>query len=110
LKKNVRCAYAITECRCVALRRHGRDDRPHAIERRSSFRLRWPSSPHGNGSAARRVVVTVAAWLVLDTPGRWGRIPTARPRAFNQVPGFEAVPFEIRADAAGTAVARLHVR
>lgn len=47
--------------------------------------------------------------LVLETPGRCRRIPTARPRTFNHVPGFEAVLFEIPPDPTGTAVARLRV-
>jgi hypothetical protein len=49
------------------------------------------------------------ARLVLETPGRCRRIPTARPRTFNHVPGFEAVPFEILPDPTGTAIARLRV-
>lgn len=58
----------------------------------------------------RIVVAKRSGTLVLETPGRCRRMPTARSRTFNHVPGFEAVPFEIPADPTGTAVARLHVR
>jgi len=63
-----------------------------------------PKLPRGPMSGPR------PARLVLETPGRFRRIPTARPRAFNHVLGFEAVPFEIPADSSGKAVARIHVR
>jgi hypothetical protein len=63
----------------------------------------------GQPEPGRVIVAKRSGTLVLETNGRCRRIPTAGPRIFNHVPGFEAVPFEIPPDPTGTAVARLRV-